>query len=199
MSQAGWTAAAIVTVLVAWLAVVWAQGFQKYQDHASQLFKDFDDSGAIDAALARIDSQQVDPALAAVIKVANELRDQAAARSGNPPEMQEILGRDEVAQARTQLADSMRAREAILQKYDRLKLMARWSRESALSHMPCMILGVACFFFLAQPWQTVGVTVFTFMAAATFIGHFLFAFMFGRQREEFQQCLKPRGSPGAAN
>lgn len=199
MSQAGWTAAAIVTVVVAWLAVVWAQGFQKYQDHASQLFKDFDDSGAIDAALARIDSQQVDPALVAVIKVANELRDQAAARSGNPPEMQEILGRDEVALARAQLADSMRSREAILQKYYRLKLMARRSRESALSHMPCMILGVACFFFLAQPWQTVGVTVFTVMAVATFIGHFVFAFMFGRQREEFQQCLKPRGNPGTAN
>lgn len=199
MSQAGWTAAAIVTVLVAWLAVVWAQGFQKYQDHASQLFKDFDDSGAIDAALARIDSQQVDPALVAVIKVANDLRDQAAAGSGNPPEMQDILGRDEVAQARTQLADSMRSREEILEKYDRLKLMARRSRESALSHMPCVILAVACFFFLDQMWQTVGVTVFALLAVVSFVGHFVFAFMFGRQREEFQQCLKPRGSPGTAN
>jgi uncharacterized membrane protein len=93
----------------------------------------------------------------------------------------------------------MRSRETILQKYDRLKLMARRSRESALAHMPSMILAASCFFFLAQPWQTVGITVFAVLAVATFVGHFVFAFMFGRQREEFQQCLKPRGNHGAVN
>lgn len=77
MSPSGFTAAAIVTLVLAWLGLVWAQAYQKFQDRANELFKDFVDSGALDAALARIDSQKTNPALAEVVRVADQLRARA--------------------------------------------------------------------------------------------------------------------------
>jgi hypothetical protein len=188
---ADWTSAAVVAAVLVWIGIVWAQGAQKFQDHSAQLYNDFKDSGEIDAALARIDSQFVSPALVALIQIVGELHGQAIARTGTEPDISELLDSDKIAPARRRLARSMRLHEAVTKRYEELKHTARRARESALLHIPFVILATACYFFLDPPWRIVTVTLFVFLALLTCVVHFIYWFMFGRQRDDFEKCLSP--------
>lgn len=197
MSPSGFTAAAIVTLVLAWLGLVWAQAYQKFQDRANELFKDFVDSGALDAALARIDSQKTNPALAEVVRVADQLRARASSDGGEAPDLHEVLESEALRSARDQLGEAFQARESLLSKFDQPASHARWAWGSALAHMPCVGAAMASHFFLDDPWRTVSLTVFVVLASISLLIHGVCALQFGRKREVLQQCLSPRARTAA--
>jgi hypothetical protein len=174
---------------VAWLAIVWAQGYQKFLDHKSALYKDFRDSGAMDSARARIDSKQVNPALEGVMRTAIELRDSAAKSGGPQPAMREVLEDDAMALVRDELQSAMKARSRIQDEYDALVVVARRAHDAAMAHVPCVMLAAPSFLLLEAPWKTTCTTLFVVLALLTFVAHGWFAFKFGRQREDLQRCL----------
>jgi hypothetical protein len=189
VTEVNWTLTGTLTLTVAWLAIVWAQGYQKFLEHKSALFKDFRESGAIDGARARIDSRRINPALEGVVKTVIDLRDTAAKGGGELPAIRELLEDDAMAVVRDELQAAMKERSKIDDQYENVVVVARRAHDTAMAHMLFVILTSAVFLFLESPWRTTLTTLFAVLASLSFAFHGWYAFRFGRKREELQRCL----------